>query len=1252
MKPSSTVKNAQRFGGRILSSRSAALVLLLLAGVAPLAPRVGAQQKADPAKPVQKQKVRLQQLEFEEREGPEFLRRRQQWFFHPRTYPIGFIPAGAREKALAQMRQMQEQQRFAQGAQVVSGGQVVPPPSGTGSAWMPIGPQATSSPFFSPFTSGRVTALAVDPCDAAGNTVFLGGADGGIWKTTEGGTTWTPLFDFQPLVSVGSIALDPTAHACASSVVYVGTGEDNFGGDNIYGVGVFKSADGGATWTQDSTFHTPQPLADDRLGPFIGALAVNRAAGKNNILLAAVRGRALALPSGIWCSSDSGSTWTHVLPLNPINGTFDVGTDVVFASDGTAIAALGFPFGNTDNGIYKSSAAVTSCTITWNKQTLPSGTPASSLGRIALAIAPSDDKTIYAAIADSTTFSSNLLGVIKTTNGGTTWTKLTASLVTSTNGFCNAQCFYDLTIAVHPTDPLTVFAGGAANNATVIRSLDGGTSWTEISRSDVRGFTDGLHVDTHAFAFAKTGATTFTLYVGNDGGVWNTGINDPKGTVGAGFWKNLNAPLNITQFYPGVSIHPSTPLFAMGGTQDNGTQVFTGSLTWQDAGLACDGGFTAIDNQIPSTTYGECEYIPNPNGLLIIAVSFSGDGQLENGFLATTGITSTDRGDFIPPLVIDKNNSQRLYFGTFRLWQTVDGANTWSAISGDLTVGAASCPITEACVLKAIAAAPSDSSVVYTGADDGTISVSTNVGAGTTATFTKISNSTLPGRSVTQVAVDPLVSKRAFVVFSGFGSCATFCDGKGHVFITQDATLGAATVWTDITGNLPDIPVNDIVIDPDDLLHNTIYLATDVGAFFSTTGGFTWSPLGAPSTLPNSEILSLVLHNPSRTLRAATHGRGMWDLQLGPLPTSPALRVASISPFKANVGDLGPTTLTVKGTGFTGASTVSFNGSTRTPTFMDPQTLTLPLTTADFSAGVAAPVFVQDGANASNTVVFTVLNPIPGITANSLSPASVTAGTANFSLTINGSNFVCGVNGTIALFNLSPRTKITACTPGLSSSITVLLPDSDLTLANTIPIDVFSPQPGGGPDTNPTPPNLTINAAPGADFSLTPQAPTSATVAAGKSVNYTVALGETGGFNSNITLSCSLPAANTTCGVSPASQKPLNNVTVTVTTTARALLPPVRPGPRIGPWLRTVPLAFVAILLLFLLTHFSRARKLRLACALPLAGILLFLAFQVVGCGGGSSPPPIGTPVGTFTVTVTGTSGGATHTATVSLIVN
>src|SRR5262249_43264251 len=235
---------------------------------------------------------------------------------------------------------------------------------------------------------------------------------------------------------------------------------------------------------------------------------------------------------------------------------------------------------------------------------------------------------------------------------GTTWTKLT-----TVPDYCKDQCWFDNVVRVHPTDPMTIFAGGSATTDPVtgalrplIRSTDGGNTWQNVSSGG--GVT--LHVDQHALAFSADGSR---LYVGNDGGAYRT--DDPK--VSPISWTNLNTPLNLTQFYNGASIHPTNQLIGFGGTQDNGTQRFTGSQVWNE--VACgDGGWTAIDPSMPSTVYAACGTIDS----IDIRKSIQGGGAGTFVSVSTNnGITQSDRQALIFPLVIDPLQPQRLYFGTF-----------------------------------------------------------------------------------------------------------------------------------------------------------------------------------------------------------------------------------------------------------------------------------------------------------------------------------------------------------------------------------------------------------------------------------------------------------------------------------------------------------------------------------------------------------------------------------------------------------
>ena len=837
---------------------------LLLAGSAllGLALSLSAQQ---PQRPQQQKPLRVIPIEL--------VRKRQEWFYGQRAYPLGYIPAGARLKALKQLDEMLKAQRRATLQPSAGASASAASIAASTTAWTPIGPQPTLPMPNNQFTgyptdAGRVTALAVDPRDPSGNTIYLGAAEGGLWKTADGGTTWTPLTDFQPSLAVGSIALDPSANPTA---IYIGTGEENHS-DSYYGAGVLKSTDGGTTWTQDVTFSQPGVASPTASGPYIGALAVDPA--NSQILLAAVEHTA-SVTGGIWRSTDGGNSWALALSAS------GDGTDVVFdlASPGTAYAASSTLGTNPlNNRAYKSTDAG----ATWTKLADPTClfcTP----GRITLAIGPprflGSPGELFAAIADASAGSKNLLGLFASYDGGQSWSQLT-----STPNFCAGQCFYDMVVRVSPVSPLAIFAGGNnAQGATLIASTDGGATWSGDLNAGTSSGSGQLHTDTHALAFRPDGAA---LYVGNDGGVWSSFV--PNFSSATGFnWSDLNTTLNITQFYPGHSIFPGNPNLGAGGTQDNGTQGYTGALQWQQFDCG-DGGYTAINPAQPAALlYDACaakegisEFSLTPSSPFASAALVSNTPQCSA--LAGT-LVCDDPQDFVPPLVMDPENPNTLYFGTFRVWQTVNGhvgPTDWLLLASQPSLSAGD-------MITTIAVAPTDSTTIYVGTSFGVVQATSSQGLAWNPPSTG-----LPNRSVTQIAVDPSAPMTAFVSFSGFSSCSA-CDHMGHIFQTANGGMN----WTSMTGNLPDIPVNDVVVDPD--VFATLYAATDIGAFITTDAGTTWSPL--LSGLPRVAVLGLKLDRQSRILRAATHGRGMWDLQL-PQPPTTSFSPPSLSFGNLNVG--------------------------------------------------------------------------------------------------------------------------------------------------------------------------------------------------------------------------------------------------------------------------------------------------------------------------------------------------------------
>jgi photosystem II stability/assembly factor-like uncharacterized protein len=654
--------------------------------------------------------------------------------------------------------------------------------------------------------SGRVAAVAADPHDA--NTVYIAAAGGGVWKTTDGGTSWGPLTDNQPTLFMGAIAVAPSD----PSTIYAGTGEANNSGHSFYGRGVLKSTDGGESWTLlgNAQFNRKtisriviSPTDSNTVYIAVGSGGVNGVSGS----------------TGIWKSTDGGITWADTTTgITTMAAYSDVAMDPL--NPQTLYAAVGAFRGSAANGVYKTNDAGLSWSLLGGG--LPSG---SNFGNTKIAIAPTDPQTVYVSMAAPFP-SGNLFAVLKTVDGGSNWTSLT-----NVPNYLGTQGWYDTTLAVDPLDASTVYAGG---QYSVIRSPDGGATWSDIS-VDSNGH--GPHVDHHGIGFDAAGR----LLDGNDGGIWRL---DNKAPIR---WANLNAGLAITQFI-GIALHPGNAAVAFGGSQDNGTEMTTGSSAWTEIANG-DGGFVRIDWQNPETIYGETQR-SGANGT-------AGNDFLsrsDNGGLSWTaetgGIDPSDPSNFYIPYIIDPSRPSRLLLGTNRVYESTNRAEHWVAISTpdmDGWVGSS--------IIDSLAVAPGDGNTIYVAA--GSNLFVTNDGG------LSWSQRSIPGAShIAAILVDPANREIAYAAHDQFGG--------GHIFRTTDGGIS----WSDISGNLPDLPAYTIALGPD-----TIYLGNDDGVYFSTDLGTSWNRLG--DGLPNAQVRELVLNPALGILAAGTHGRGMWELNLG-----------------------------------------------------------------------------------------------------------------------------------------------------------------------------------------------------------------------------------------------------------------------------------------------------------------------------------------------------------------------------------
>ncbi|MBK8552666.1 MAG: T9SS type A sorting domain-containing protein [Ignavibacteria bacterium] len=451
---------------------------------------------------------------------------RERWFNEQRMYPNNFIPDNAYTNSLNQRENLRNSQGFFYGER---------------NTWSNIGP--TSGFYFTYGNiSSRITAIKYDPNNPS--IIYLGAAYGGVWKSSNGGTTWTSMMNDEASLSSGSIAIDPAN----SNIVYYGTGEATYSGASYYGRGLLKSTDGGNTWTNFTS----------GLGSLSYFSRIVIRPGHSNELLAALGNRtSLGVSGGLYRSTDAGVTWNAV-----VSGRCD---DVIFSPDGSKAYAIGSGTGyriSTDGG------------VTFNVST--SLSPST---RNHIALCRTSPNIMYSAV-----HSGSSIAVFKSTDAGVTFTPAAPS-----TNFSGSQAWYDFYMHVNPFDPDYAYVG----SIDIWRTTDGGTSFQNITN----GYSGGnVHVDQQNMDFHPTNPNE--MFCTNDGGVW-------KSTDRGSNWENLNSTLTLTQFYR-IASDPSNASHIMGGTQDNGTQRTLGTQNWSGA-FGGDGGEVCFHIVDPQYILGETQ---------------------------------------------------------------------------------------------------------------------------------------------------------------------------------------------------------------------------------------------------------------------------------------------------------------------------------------------------------------------------------------------------------------------------------------------------------------------------------------------------------------------------------------------------------------------------------------------------------------------------------------------------------------------
>lgn len=682
---------------------------------------------------------------------------------------------------------------------------------------------------------GRITDIALHPTDQG--IIYAGTSVGGIFKSVDTGATWVPVFEDQGVLTIGNLTIveaDP-------DVLYVGTGEANGSATSgaFFGTGVYKSTDAGASWTHvglENSQHIGRVLLRPGTTDTVYAAAAGLLYGKSE-------------DKGLYRSYDGGGTWEKVLFISDSTSVIDVAIDydspnVVYAATWERIRRpWGRSYGGVTSGIWRSLDGGD----TWEQlvDNLPVNNP--ETGRIGLATTRAQSGLVFATFT-SNPISNRFAGVYKSEDFGNTWERVDDSFSLS-NVFASFGWFFG-NIRISPHDPEKLFVLGVP----LMQSLDGGENWFEV------GFEN--HVDNHGLEVHLENPDF--VVSGNDGGIYishNGGIT----------YDHVQT-LPITQFYE-VAIDNLVPERLFGGSQDNGTlRTTTGGLADWERILGGDGFHVIVDPTNSNYVFAEYQW-----GNLFR----SEDGG--ESFFSSFSAPDEDRTNWNTPVVLDPSNSEIMYYGANRVYRSINRGQNWWPISGDLTDGPHPSGSTSFGTITSIAVAATNGDFVYVGTDDGNVQVTKDGGD----LWINISEG-IPDRFVTEVAVDPYDENIVFVTLSGY----RWAEYQPHVL----RSVNAGETWEDISGNLPEIPVNDIIIDPD--FYGVYYIANDLGVWVTMDEGLTWTVLD--ESLPTTVVNDLAFHRATRTMVAATFGRSLQKIDLSefiPTSTREVEQVSSLDVF-------------------------------------------------------------------------------------------------------------------------------------------------------------------------------------------------------------------------------------------------------------------------------------------------------------------------------------------------------------------
>jgi len=715
-----------------------------------------------------------------------------------------------------------------------------------------------------PFRAGAWVsdlAVPVSPSQAHRYTFYVAARSGGVWKTTNNGTTFQPVFDAQGVSSIGAIALAPSD----ANIVWVGTGDASCTRSAYWGDGVYKSTDGARTWQH-------MGLADSH---HISRVAVHPV--KPDIVFVAAMGH-LHTPNrerGVFKSTDGGKTWRNSLYINETTGAIDL---VMNPLDPQTLYAavyecMRFPWrlqdGGPASGVYRTTDGGTS----WHK--LDNGLPGGTVGRIGLDICRKDPRVLYAVVdngnhrpptdeeagrdrARGIAPAERMIGgeVYRTDDGGTSWRKTNAIQddVSRKTGYAFNQ------IRVDPVNPDRVFITGS----NLIRSDDGGKTWA--------GLNPGPRPFRRAFGDFRTlwidPENPARMIAGSDGGVYTS--------YDAGMTCDHHANLPLGEVYA-VGIDMDDPYHIYAGLQDheswkgpsNGWSGSVGMEDWVTVGTG-DGAYNQVDPTDSRWLYNNQEFGRHARVDQELRIRTSIQPARPQGQPAL-------RFNWTGPLRISPHNPMTIYAGAQVLFRSLDRGEHWQEISPDLTTNdpeRISGPGTgiQFCTITTISESPVTPGIIWVGTDDGKVQMTRDGGVHWNDVTAGLDRAGCPGGTwVSRVAASGFAPGTAYVSMTG----RRRDDFRPYLCKTSD--FGAS--WTAITGDLPDRPINVIV--EDNKIRDLLFLGNDAGVYVSLDAGGRWFAL--EGNMPPVPVHDLVVHPREGDLVAGTYGRGIWVTDITPL---------------------------------------------------------------------------------------------------------------------------------------------------------------------------------------------------------------------------------------------------------------------------------------------------------------------------------------------------------------------------------